>query len=207
MPRDAREVWSALLEGNRRFAAGKPLRRDLLRERAALVVGQAPAAAVLACSDSRVPPEYVFDAGLGELFVVRTAGHFLSDAALGSLEFAVHVLGVPLLVVLGHEGCGAVQAAVAARAGRPVEGPPALANLVRSVAESLPEVLPEIRDEAAVCSAMVRRHVAATVRALRRAFPSPEGNSSPAILGAVYNLASGAVEPVAEEWARPGNPG
>lgn len=107
------EVWSDLLEGNRRFAAGKaihPAQSPTARED--LIHGQAPEAAVLACADSRVPPELVFDAGLGELFDIRTAGEVLDDAVIASLEYAVEHLHVKVLAVLGHEGCGAVKAAV-----------------------------------------------------------------------------------------------
>ncbi len=107
-----------LLEGNRRFreSAARGPRRDAARRRA-VAERQAPRAAILTCSDSRVPPEILFDQGLGDLFVVRTAGHVADRAALGSLEYAVEHLGVQLIVVLGHSGCGAVTAAVGGRAG------------------------------------------------------------------------------------------
>ena len=101
-----------LLDGNRRFVEDRLERphADGTRRRE-LVGGQKPLAAVLGCSDSRVPPELVFDQGLGDLFVVRSAGQLADDSNLGSLEFAVAVLGVRLIVVLGHEDCGAVSAA------------------------------------------------------------------------------------------------
>lgn len=107
------EVWADLLEGNRRFAAGHAIHpAQDAASRSGLVHGQAPEAAVLGCADSRVPPELVFDAGLGELFSIRTAGEVLDDAVIASLEYAVEHLHVKVLVVLGHEGCGAVKAAV-----------------------------------------------------------------------------------------------
>lgn len=108
----AKEVWQQLLEGNDRFIKGCPLSRDLPALRASLVKGQSPKAAVLCCSDSRVPAELVFDQCLGDLFVVRTAGLVLEPTSLGSLEYAVAHLHVPLLVLKGHEFCGAVNAAV-----------------------------------------------------------------------------------------------
>lgn len=105
------QVWQRLLEGNRRFCENRPLARDLTGLRRGLAAGQRPCAAVLCCSDSRVSPEVVFDQSLGDLFVVRTAGLTLDAAGLGSLEYAVAHLKVPLVVLKGHEACGAVQAA------------------------------------------------------------------------------------------------
>ncbi|KAA8818616.1 carbonic anhydrase [Bifidobacterium vespertilionis] len=110
----ANATWSRLLAGNRRFAEGKPEHpwQDATT-RETLIDRQNPDAAVLACSDSRVPPEIVFDAGLGDLFTVRTAGQIIDDAVLASLEYAVAKLHVSLLVILGHEGCGAIDTAAA----------------------------------------------------------------------------------------------
>ncbi len=106
------EAWQELMEGNERFVQGLPLSRKLPDLRQRLVQGQSPAAAVLCCSDSRVPAEIVFDQSLGDLFVVRTAGLVLDPTSIGSLEYAVAHLNVPLLVLKGHEYCGAVTAAV-----------------------------------------------------------------------------------------------
>ena len=108
----AKEVWQHLLEGNDRFVKGNPLSRNLPALRESLIKGQSPQAAVLCCSDSRVPAEVIFDQCLGDLFVVRTAGLVLEPTSLGSLEYAVAHLHVPLLVIKGHEFCGAVNAAV-----------------------------------------------------------------------------------------------
>lgn len=103
-----------LIEGNRRFALGKPLQEDIsLQKRRDLKVnGQKPFAVILSCSDSRVPPEIVFDQGLGDIFVVRNAGNVVEPVALGSIEYSIKYLGTPLIVVMGHEDCGAVKAAV-----------------------------------------------------------------------------------------------
>lgn len=106
-------AWSRLVEGNRRFADNEveyPRQDRETRER--LQEAQAPDAAVLSCSDSRVPPEIIFDQGLGDLFTIRTAGEVVDDAVLESLEYAVRHLGVCLIVVLGHQHCGAVEAAI-----------------------------------------------------------------------------------------------
>lgn len=107
----AAEVWNSLMAGNRRFVAGKPQARDLVSLRQKLVSGQSPKAIILSCSDSRVGPELIFDQSLGDIFVVRTAGNVADAIALGSIEYAVEHLHSPLLVVLGHQKCGAVNAA------------------------------------------------------------------------------------------------
>jgi carbonic anhydrase len=107
-----RQVWQKLMEGNMRFVQGLFRGRNLLDLRQTLARGQQPEAAVLCCSDSRVPAEIIFDQSLGDLFVVRTAGLVLEPTSIGSLEYAVEHLKVPLLVIKGHESCGAVTAAV-----------------------------------------------------------------------------------------------
>jgi carbonic anhydrase len=101
-----------LLKGNSRYVEGLALRHDFKHEREALVGGQNPFAAILSCADSRIAPEYAFDSGRGDLFVCRVAGNFATDEVIASLEDAVAVLGVPLILVLGHESCGAVDAAI-----------------------------------------------------------------------------------------------
>lgn len=105
------EIWADLVEGNRRFVSGKSKTRPLVAAREELAKGQHPQVIVLGCADSRVSPELVFDKNLGELFVVRTAGNIADPIALGSLEYAAEHLHSKVLVVLGHEKCGAVAAA------------------------------------------------------------------------------------------------
>lgn len=105
------KIWADLTAGNHRYMAGKTASQDFPAERKALLKTQHPKVAVLSCSDSRVPPELVFDQGLGELFVVRTAGEDDDPVALGSLEYAVEHLGSSMIVVMGHQNCGAVTAA------------------------------------------------------------------------------------------------
>ena len=109
----ADDALAQLVEGNRRFVSGEVARpHQSAARRAELAKGQAPVAIVLTCSDSRVAPELYFDQGLGDLFVIRNAGNVLDDHVLGSIEYAVEHLHVPLLIVIGHEKCGAVSAAV-----------------------------------------------------------------------------------------------
>jgi carbonic anhydrase len=104
-------IWTSLMAGNERFVAGKPRSRALPALRHKLASGQQPHAIILACSDSRVSPELVFDQSLGDLFVVRTAGNVADSVGLGSIEYAVDHLHSTVLVVLGHQKCGAVSAA------------------------------------------------------------------------------------------------
>lgn len=105
---DPQQALAHLMEGNARYAAGVTQRHNFLSEREALGNGQNPFAAILGCADSRVALEYAFDTGLGDLFAVRVAGNFMTTDGLASLEYAVAELGTPLILVLGHQGCGAV---------------------------------------------------------------------------------------------------
>jgi carbonic anhydrase len=131
---------AALVEGNRRFAAGaaEHPRQDARRRKEVLEKGQYPFAAIVACSDSRVSPELVFDQGLGDLFVVRTAGNLVDELGAASLEYAADHLAVPLIVVMGHSRCGAVTAAVEGGevSGRPSAIREALAPAVEKARES-----------------------------------------------------------------------
>lgn len=107
------EALQRLMIGNRRYVAMRPLHpRQNQTHRQAMLEGQHPFAAILSCSDSRVPSELLFDQGLGDLFIVRTAGHVISEVVIGSIEYAVFVLEVPLIMVMGHTQCGAVTSAV-----------------------------------------------------------------------------------------------
>ncbi len=99
-----------LMTGNKRYVEGDSRRHDFKREREALVGGQNPYAGILSCADSRIAPEYAFDSGRGDLFVCRVAGNFANDDTIASMEYAVAMLGTPLIMVLGHDACGAVGA-------------------------------------------------------------------------------------------------
>jgi carbonic anhydrase len=105
--------WEKLLEGNKRFVSGDLVKKDFsLEKRKELLKGQKPYAVVIGCSDSRVPPEIIFDQGLGDIFVIRVAGNVLDPVSLGSIEYAVDYLKTPLIVILGHTHCGAVEATI-----------------------------------------------------------------------------------------------
>ena len=135
------KAWQEMVRGNERFVRGEPLhpRQDVER-REELSEGQAPHAALFGCSDSRLSAEIIFDKGLGDLFVIRNAGQVVSDSVLGSLEYAVGVLHVPLIVVLGHDSCGAVQAAIDAVKPGAVALPPHIANLVDKIVPAVRRV-------------------------------------------------------------------
>jgi carbonic anhydrase len=109
--RAADETWKELADGNHRFATGQMQSHNLVARRQSLTATQNPQVAVLSCADSRVPPELVFDQGLGDLFVVRSAGESADPLSIGSLEYAVQNLGTKAIVVMGHQSCGAVKAA------------------------------------------------------------------------------------------------
>jgi carbonic anhydrase len=118
----ADEALARLVAGNERFVSERGRSQAMAKETLAdLAKGQRPFATIIGCSDSRVPPELIFDAGFGELFIVRVAGNVVSPEVMGSMQYAAVHLHTPLFVVLGHEGCGAVAAALAALRGGPTE--------------------------------------------------------------------------------------
>ncbi len=194
-------AWSALVTGNARFVGGTPEHphADPTR-RAELTAGQHPFAAVLGCSDSRVPVELVVDCGLGDVFTVRTAGHAVDASVLGSLEFAVGALGVPLVVVLGHEACGAVAATIAAHCGGTLPG-----GYLRDVVERVtPSVLTAPRTDtdgpAAELATVVAHHATATADLLTErsaVLREAVAEGSCAVVPARYDLAGGRIEPLA----------
>jgi carbonic anhydrase len=195
-PRKAKEI---LVAGNRRYVEGsqtsiRKLGSDRRRE---LVGGQSPFAAILTCADSRVPPEHVFDAALGEVFVCRNAGNLIDEATLGSIEYAVAHTGCPLVCVMGHNSCGAVGAAVAAAKDPSLHESPSIDDIVRRL---LPAVIATRRhgqsDAEWVDAAAVQNVKNSCVHTLQR---SPlikekvEGGEC-AVVGAWYDLASGRVD-------------
>jgi carbonic anhydrase len=131
------QALQRLLEGNQRYAAAKPTYPNATADRRTqLAQGQHPFAIVFSCVDSRVPPELVFDRGLGDLFVIRTAGHTLDDAVLGSIEYGVAELGIPLILVMGHEKCGAVKATLEA-VEKHTTAPDRIQALVRDITPAI----------------------------------------------------------------------
>lgn len=193
-PLDADEAVRRLKEGNARFAEGRTRHaHESARWRKHLVAGQKPFAALLGCSDSRVPVELVFDQGFGDLFVIRVAGNVIAEDVFGSIQYAGRHLGTRLFVVLGHEGCGAVSAALSALSGDRGEASH-IRSLLRLIEPGLAGLNPASTGEA-----RLRAAVEANVRwSVRQLAASPEGKRAveeygASILGAVYDLESGAV--------------
>jgi carbonic anhydrase len=184
-----------LREGNARFVAGTPLRRDLRAQVVATAGGQYPFASVLGCIDSRVPPELVFDQGIGDVFSARIAGNFVDPALLGSLEFASKVAGSKLIFVLGHTECGAIQGACDG-----VE----LGNITKTLSHLRPAVaavrnVPGARNSTnkAFVTAVTHANVKLTMQAIRAQSPILDGMISRGEVGlggGVYDLATGVVE-------------
>ncbi len=183
-----------LLEGNRRFAAGKSLHpHSDPGRRTSLLKGQEPFAMILGCADSRVPPELIFDCGLGGLFVVRSAAQTIDQAVLATLSFGWLQLHVPLLVVLGHQDCGAVKAALTLKMES--ADPP---SAIRFLVDAINPVLGS--DESALGDSLVdhavKAHIRRTVHLLRQsaAMFEPVGGRALRIVGAFYSLDTGLVE-------------
>jgi carbonic anhydrase len=184
-------AWKALKEGNERFVAGKPEHpSQSVEHRASLAGAQKPTAVVFGCADSRVAAELIFDQGLGDMFVVRTAGQAIDSAVLGSIEFAVTVLDVPLVVVLGHDGCGAVKAALGALDEGAIP-----AGFVRDVVERVaPSILMGRRDGLTRVDEFEERHVRETVAQLverSTAIAHRVAAGTLAIAGVTYHLVDG----------------
>jgi carbonic anhydrase len=189
------EALELLKEGNRRFLADAPYNPPMDRlHRLHLAAAQQPFAAYLSCSDSRVPPELLFERGLGELFIVRNAGNTLCPTALGSLEFAVTQLQVPLIVVMGHEACGAIRAAVSVARGQAAY----TGNVSKVLQSLLPAVLEADPWAEDLCNAAALCNVRKVVRELREeaspALLEPQNAGSLMVVGAYYHLDSGRVE-------------
>ena len=189
----ADQALARLIAGNERFMRGEArfptVQKEILAE---LAKGQRPYATIIGCSDSRVPPELVFDAGFGELFIVRIAGNVISPEIMGTLQYAAVHLHTPLFVVLGHEGCGAVQAALAQRQGAMERS--RITRLLDIIVPGLPEM-----DAGQTTEERMAAAVEANVRwSMRQLFETPEGQARMAegvvkLVGAVYELTTGRV--------------
>lgn len=195
-PTTPAEAWTALREGNDRFVASAPLHPNQGAERRqGLARGQRPFATLFGCADSRVAAEVIFDQGLGDLFVVRTAGHVVDAGTLGSLEFGAEVLDIPLLVVLGHDSCGAVRAAMESYADGRMPGG-FLRDLVERV---IPSVSAAYRHGGRGAGDVEREHVRQTMHLIEersRAVGDRIAEGRLAIVGLVYALDEGRVRVV-----------
>jgi len=182
-----------LVKGNRRYVEGLSRRQDFAVDRAALVGGQNPYAAILGCADSRVAPELAFDTGRGDLFVVRLAGNFANKDAIASFEYGVAVLGTPLIVVLGHTSCGAVSSTIrAVKDGATFPGH--IPSLIHNIS---PAVKAAQKEQGDLLTNSTRENVLLNVENLKHDSPIleravKEGRLK--IVGGIYHLDTGKVE-------------
>lgn len=190
----ADEALQRLTEGNNRFLEGSARFPTVCKETLAdLARGQQPYATILGCSDSRVPPELIFDADFGELFIIRVAGNVISPEVMGSMQYAGAHLHTPLFVVLGHEGCGAVEAAVESKLNA-VEHQSRIQILVNNILPGLPDFDPQAAPQDRLAQA-----VEANVRwSMHQLLETPEGKRAvqeerAKLAGAVYEIATGRV--------------
>ena len=184
-------AWKSLKEGNQRFVNGESLHPSQgVADRERLTGGQNPSAVLFGCADSRVAAEIIFDQGLGDMFVVRTAGHTIDSSVLGSIEYGVAVLGVPLIVVLGHDQCGAVKATIDALDSGDLPG-----GYIRDVVERVtPSILSARRDGYTGVDEFEARHVEETGNLMMqrsRIIADKVGAGELAIVGLTYRLSEG----------------
>ncbi len=192
------EAWREMMLGNDRFVAGEPEHpRQNVERRAELAFRQSPDAALFGCSDSRLAAEIIFDRGIGDLFVVRNAGQIISESVIGSLEYAVGVLEVPLILVLGHDECGAVRAAIDSQLpGAPVL-PPHIGTLIEKIVPAVHRVQAASPDH--IDSQDVgREHLRDTIAELLEAselISDAVAAGTLAVVGANYRLREGRAVP------------
>lgn len=201
------EAWDELAAGNERFVTGGPRhpRQDVER-RAQLGNGQAPNAALFGCADSRLAAEIIFDSGLGDLFVARNMGHVVAESITASMEYAVSELGVSIIVVLAHDSCGAVAAAVDQMSARPTPVPLSVENTLQPILPAVQQLwMSEHRDTPYVDPSKVdfdavgRVHLGATVNHLLRSsriISDAVAAGNLGIVGCQYRLSQGRVAPV-----------
>ena len=195
-------TWRELRRGNERFIAGEPQHpRQDVDHRTSLAHAQRPLVAIFGCSDSRLSAEIIFDVGLGDAFVVRNAGQVISDSVLGSLEYAVSVLGVPLILVLGHDQCGAVRAAIDSQGADPVPLPAHIQSLVERIVPAVRRVAGveegAIDTDAIDAGFVGREHLRDTVAELlerSEVISDAIAAGTLAVVGANYRLLEGRAE-------------
>lgn len=187
------EALKKLIQGNARFVEGKQAHKDLgSARRTELAKGQHPFAVIVSCSDSRVPPEHIFDQGLGDIFVVRVAGNIAGPIELGSVEYAVEHLGVHLIFVLGHQSCGAVRAAV--EGGKP-EG--SIGAIVEKIDPAVATAKAKVKDQDKVLDEAILENTKNTAKTLTEDSPIIKhfvDEKKVKIAAGVYNLATGKVK-------------
>jgi carbonic anhydrase len=197
-PHTPAEAWAAILEGNQRFVTDKPahvrqdfgLRQELAKE-------QKPFAALFGCADSRLSAEIIFDVGLGDLFVVRNAGQVIAETILGSLEYAVEVLGVPLILVLGHDECGAIRATMNSTEGQPMPKGEFIHNLVERITPTVLAAKAYGLNEIDEITAVHIKHTIDELIARSTLIAERIESGKLAVVGANYKLALGEIQEIA----------
>lgn len=196
-PKTPQESWNALVDGNQRFIDGNPAhpRQDIDRVEN-LKAGQAPFAALFGCADSRLSAEIIFDLGLGDLFVVRNAGQVIGNTVLGSLEYAVEVLNVPLVLVLGHDNCGAIKATLDVAEGTSVATGAFINDLANSIMPTVRLAQAQGIDD---LNEITKLHIKDTVAEMIRTsavVADAIKTGKLGVVGANYSLEYGKVEPL-----------
>ena len=189
------DAASRLMEGNARYVAGQPRNNDYSIGRVERALGQTPFASIVSCADSRVAPELLFDQGPGDLFVIRVAGNFVNEDGLASLEFGSAILGSQLILVLGHSGCGAIQATIdVVENGTELPGHlPALADALRPGVEKAIAAKPAPEALLAEATAENVRVNVANLKASNPILADLVANGKLEVVGGVYDIATGKV--------------
>ncbi|MCX7822303.1 MAG: hypothetical protein N2260_02525 [Syntrophobacterales bacterium] len=184
MAKDMDKIIERLIEGNHRFSKGEALRANIsVSRRNQVADSQNPFATVFGCADSRVPPEIIFDCGLGDLFVIRTAGHTMDNAVIETIKFGVQSLNIPLVIVLGHTNCGALLKAIESQTK---EG---------SISWIVEQIIPAIepcREATELLNCVVKEHIRRTTSQLQNILAPL--SKKVIILGACYDLHTGLLE-------------
>ena len=191
IPSDA--ALERLMKGNNRYVRGNMQRHDFAAERAALARGQNPFASILSCADSRIGPEYAFDAGRGDIFVCRIAGNFADPEMIASLEYSVAVLNSPLIFVLGHQACGAVDSTI-----KQVKDGASFPGHIPSLTEALTPAVQAVANQPGdLLTNAIKQNVVLTIQKLQTAEPilsEAVNQKKLKVVGGVYDLKTGKVE-------------
>ena len=192
------QALAKLVDGNRRFVADQiPVADISTKRRLEIAKSQAPFAVLVGCADSRVGPEHLFGGGLGELFIVRTAGNYVDDAGYGSIAYAIAALGTPLIVVLGHERCGAVDAATKLVTSNS-QLPPSLTRMVQPILPAVLDARATLGTKTDLVDHAIHMNVRHVVRGLRETsdpiLAEPLKAGKVKVVGAYYDLDTGAVD-------------
>ncbi|MBV8214154.1 MAG: carbonic anhydrase [Verrucomicrobia bacterium] len=186
------------MEGNHRYVHGNMKRHDFSADRAALAKGQNPFASILSCADSRIGPEYAFDAGRGDVFVCRIAGNFANPEMIASLEYSVAVLSSPLILVLGHQSCGAVDSTI-----KQIKNGASFPGHIPSLTEALTPAVQAVENQPGdLLTNAIKKNVVLTVQKLQAAEPilsEAVNQKKLKVVGGVYDLNTGKVELVSSE--------